>query len=106
MNTTPAAKAVLPRMSGPTYEPKEGDTITVELPDERTRAQIIKVVSDTAVIAKLLTYTTSKSHNYKKGDLVPFRHQRLDMNLPGWRSVSQHEMDEADAASKAKKRKK
>lgn len=105
MNTTPAAAPKLPVMSGAHYEPKVGDAITVELPDERTRAEVIKVISDTAVIAKLSTYTTSKSHNYRKGDLVPLRFQTLDMNIPGWRAVTQHEMDEADAASKKKRKK-
>jgi len=95
----------LPKMSSPHYEPKVGETITLELPDERTRATIEKVISDEAAIARLLTYTTSKSHSYKKGDLVACRFERLGMGVPGWRAMSQRELDEADSAKAPKKRK-
>lgn len=87
----------LPRMSGAHYQPKEGDTITIELPDERTRGTIVKVVSDETVVAKLIQYLTSRG-TYRKDDLVPCRFERLGMNVPGWRAVSQRELDDADAA--------
>lgn len=107
MTSTPAP--VLPRMSNANYIPKVGDTITIELPDERTRGTIEKVISDTAVIARLQHFTTAKlSHNYRKDDLVPCKFERLSMNVPGWRAVSEREMDEAAAreaeAVKPKKR--
>ena len=95
----------LPKMSSPHYEPKVGDTITVEIPDERTRAVIERLISDEAAIAKLLSYTTSKSHTYKKGDLVACRFERLGMGISGWRVMSQREMDDAEATGAAKKRK-
>lgn len=95
----------LPKMSSPHYEPKIGDTITVELPDERTRAVIEKVISDEAAIAKLLSYTTSKSHSYKKGDLVACRFENLSMGITGWRVMSQRELDDAESARTKSKRK-
>lgn len=96
----------LPKMSSPHYEPKVGDTITVELPDERTRAVIEKVISDEAAIARLLHYTTSKSHSYKKGDLIACRFEMLGMSIPGWRAMSERELDDAESAGPSKKRRK
>lgn len=103
---TKSTPQTLPRMSSPHYEPKPGDIITIELPDERTRGTVQKVISDTAVIAKLDHYTTGKgSHSYKKGDLVACKFEMLGMTVPGWRVVPQHELDESAAKSKkAKKR--
>lgn len=78
------------------YEPKVGDVITVELPDERTRATIERLVSDSAAIVRLNHFVTAtKSHNYRKGDLVPVRYGLLDMGLTGWHSVSERELAEA-----------
>lgn len=96
--TLQTAKPTLPRMSSPHYEPKIGDTITLELPDERTRATVEKVVSDTAVLARLQHFTTSKSHSYRKGDVVPCRFGMLDMTIPGWKVVSQRELEESAVA--------
>jgi hypothetical protein len=101
----PNAPARLPKMSTPRYEPKIGDTITVELPDERTRAQIEKVISQDAVIARLMTFTTSKSHQYRKDDLVACRFEMLGMTIPGWRAMSQRELDEADSHAKKTRKK-
>lgn len=90
----------LPQMSGPKYEPKVGDTITVDLPNERTRARIEKVISDTAVIAKITQFTTGRtSHNYNKDDLIACVYETLSMNSPGWRVMSERELAEAEAAA-------
>lgn len=93
MNTNTRPK--LPAMRSGAYEPKEGDIITVELPDERTRATIERVISNTACIAKIMQYTTgNKSHSYRKGDLIPCRFEILDLNQPGWRAVSERQLEE------------
>lgn len=100
---TPSTQAPLPRMSGSHYVPKVSDTITVQLPDEATRAKIERVISDVAVIASLSTFTTARhSHSYRKGDLVPCRFETLGMGVPGWRAMSEREMDDAEAAHRAK----
>ena len=89
----------MPKMSGAEYVPKEGDVITVYLPDERTRATIERVISDTAVIAKIMQYTTAKiSHSYKKGDLVACQFEPQNMNQMGWRAVSERELEESTPA--------
>jgi hypothetical protein len=91
-------------MSTPRYQPKVGDAITIALPDEVTRGVIERVISEEAVIASLSTYLTGagKSHQYRKGDLVPCRFDNVGMNQRGWRAVSQREMDDAAAAHEAK----
>ena len=88
----------LPKMSGTDYEPKEGDIITVELPNERTRAKIEKVISDAACIARIMQYTTAfHSHPYKKDDLIACKFEEVGVRNQGWRLVSDREMAEADA---------
>lgn len=80
------------------YEPKVGDTITVELPDERTRATVERVISDEAVIAKIASFTTNnKSHNYKRHDLIACRFGGTSMNARGWKVVSDQELREPPA---------
>lgn len=103
MDTGRHHKTKLPRMSKPHYEPKVGDTITVELPDERTRATVEKVISDTAVIARLQHYMTSKSHNYKKDELIACRFETLSMGINGWRVMSERELDAAEQPRKKRK---
>lgn len=95
----------LPRMMMPHFEPKVGDQITIDLPDERTRGEIVKVVSTTAVIAKLLTFlTASRSHSYRKGDIVPCLYAQVGMNQNGWRAVSEREMEAAARAQEEAER--
>ena len=60
-------------------------------------------LSQDAVIVKLDHFTTSRSHNYRKGDLVPCRFDTLGMNAKGWRAVTQRELDDAAPPKKKKK---
>lgn len=99
-----ASKPKLPAMSTSHYEPKVGDTITIDMPGERTRATIERVISDEAVIARLQHFTTSREHGYRKDDLVPCRFTTLDMGVPGWRAISETELGSAESAQKKKKR--
>lgn len=92
MNTL---KPSLPAMKGSRYEPKVGDTITVELPDERARATIEGLVSDTAVTARLLNFPVSRSHNYKKGDLIACRLRKSNIGINGWHVVPERELQAA-----------
>ncbi len=79
------------------YMPQVDDVITVELPDERTRAKIVRLVSATAAIAELQSFTTaSKSHNYRKGDLVPCKFGKTPSGLSGWVAVSEAELKKAE----------
>lgn len=106
--TTHTPAAAMPRMSSGRYEPKVGDAITISVPDEVTRGVIERVISPDAVIASLSTFLTGsgKSHQYRKGDLVPCRFDEIGMNQRGWKAVSQRELDEAAAANEKKRKKK
>jgi hypothetical protein len=75
------------------YLPREGDKITVTLPAERTRCEIIKVVSDEACIAQLLSFTTAKEHRLTKGDKIACRFELGPMDQPQWVYVPQEQMD-------------
>lgn len=76
------------------YAPQIDDTITLELPDERTRARIVRLVSKSAAIAELLSFTTAgKSHNYKKGDMVPCCFRRTPSGLMGWVAINEKELE-------------
>lgn len=99
---TRSTAAKLPQMSHGRYVPEVGNIITVELPGERTRATIERVISDEAVIAKLQTFTTSKEHDYRKGDLVPCRFTDVGMGATGWLAISERQLDQA-SAKKTKK---
>lgn len=78
-------------------QPKEGDVITVELPDERTRATVKSVVSPVMVLAVIGQHTTAqKSHAYRKGDTIPCQYRDGAMNQRMWHVVSQKEFEEAE----------
>jgi len=78
------------------YQPRIDDVITLQLPDEMTRARIERLYSKTPGLARLEHYTTnSKSHSYRKGDLVPCRYGRAKMGLNGWTAISEKELEDA-----------
>lgn len=78
----------------PHYLPKEGDKITVTIPNERTRCEIVSVVTDEACIAQLLGFTTNvKEHGLKKGDRIACRFQRGPMNEVQWTYVPHAQME-------------
>lgn len=70
--------------------PQIGQFITVDLPDERTRAEVVKVISDTACLAKLAQFTTAaKSHPYHKGDVVAVQLRKDGMGLQAWIAIEE-----------------
>lgn len=70
--------------------PEIGQAITVELPDERTRAEIVKVVSDSAVLARIIQFTTAyKSHPYKKGDTIGAQLKKTGMGQMAWIAIDE-----------------
>ena len=80
----------------PKYDPKVGDPVTIELPDERTRGTIVRVISPTRIIAQITQFTTgNKSHNYKKDDFVAAEHRMGMMNIRGWYVIPQAQLDAA-----------
>jgi hypothetical protein len=70
--------------------PQIGQTITVDLPDERTRAEVVQVVSDSALLVKLTQFTTAaKSHPYHKGDVVAVQLRKDGMNQQAWIAIDE-----------------
>lgn len=68
--------------------PTMDQMITVDLPDERTRAKVVKVISDTACLAEIAQYTTAlKSHPYHKGDVVAVQLRKDAMGQQAWIAV-------------------
>lgn len=79
------------------HTPEIGVEITVELPDERTRARVERIISANRIIVRLSHFTTaSKSHNYKKGDFVACQYRIGAMNLRGWHEIPQSQLDAAE----------
>lgn len=95
------ARSIRKGQRGGHYEPKEGDKITILLPDERTRAVIHKMTGEGMCIAKLETFTVqNKSHNYRKGDLVPARLRPDDMGQTNWIAIDERELQTLAGAKK------
>lgn len=101
MNNVPSR---LPAMKTAQYEPQLGDVITVQLPDERVRAVIEGIVSDTAVTARLQNHSVSRSHNYRKGDLVACRFEKTEVGPRCWIAIPERELQQA-TEPKRKRRK-
>lgn len=83
----------------PQYDPHVDEMVTLNLPDEVTRAKIVKVISPTRIVAKIMQYTTAnKSHNYKKDNYVAAEYRMGDMNLKGWYVISEDALDRMQEA--------
>ena len=77
---------------------EEGQTVTVELPDERTRAEILSVVSASAFIGRISQFTTaSKSHSYKKGDTIAVQQRPGAFGQTVWQAVPESELFQPEA---------
>lgn len=96
MDLQPAPRPRLQMQQG-VYRPQVGTVTTVDLPGERTRAEIVNVVADDAIIARLQSFTVSREHRYKKGDLVPCRLVMGPMNQKIWQAVDEAELARAPA---------
>lgn len=68
------------------YHPQEDQYLVVQLPGERLRALIRRVVTDDAVIVEITSVPLAKSHTYKRGDIVACRRDSTDFG-DVWESV-------------------
>lgn len=88
--------AALPQMSVGVRVFRPGETITIDLPGETTRARIVRVVAPKLVVAELLVYTTSKEHQRKKGDVVACGLEPHPVSrMTRWRALTDAEMEAA-----------
>lgn len=93
------------------YQPQEDTYLIADLPGERVRAMIRRVVTADAVIVELTSIPLAKSHTYTRGDYVALR--RKDTSLGEiWEAVREQKISIEKVASevrptpKAKKKKK
>ena len=77
----------LPLVGTHLHTPHVGDTVLVELPGERMRAVVAKVLSPFVIIVELtdLPLMCNKSHHHEKGAFVPC--ERVKSNIDTiWRA--------------------
>lgn len=91
------------------YQPQEDTYLIADLPGERVRAMIRRVVTQDAVIVELTSIPLAKSHTYQRGDYVALR--RKDTGLgEAWEAVREQKISIEEVAAevkpKAKKKKK
>lgn len=87
-------------MSNHDYVAKVGDMATITLPGEITRGVIERTIGPAGeppkkIIVRLATFTTSKDHNYRRGDHVPCRLIRNGYSQLAWEAIPESELREA-----------
>lgn len=65
------------------FVPKVDAYLTIALPGELLRGQVLKVVSDDSVIVEISTEPLAKSHNYKFRDVIICR-RKIGMFGEDW----------------------
>ncbi len=58
---------------------KVGQLLTVQLPDERTRGEVVEVIDQDHIRAKLIITPMSKTHSYRLGQSPHFHRVKGDM---------------------------
>ena len=86
------------------YVPTEDSYITLHLPGEMLRAKVKRVSNPDAIVAEIDSIPMGKSHNYRRGDIVPCR-RTVDnfLNTEGWEIVSERELNLAEATARFEK---
>jgi hypothetical protein len=87
------------------YHPQEDQYLVIQLPNERLRAMIRRVVTDDAVIVEITSVPLSRTHNYKKGDYVACRREKSDLG-EAWASVAEQRISIDDLAQSVEQPKK
>lgn len=91
-------------MSAHDYVPKLGDMATITLPGEITRGVIERVYLDSRpmkIIVRLATFTTSKDHNYKRGDHILCQLLVNGFSQLTWEAIPESELRESIEREKA-----
>lgn len=79
---------VLPRFTSARslVRPSVGDYLIVELPGERMRCVVDKVIDRDRVIVEIASVPMAKSHTYRKGDMTGARRRR-EHGLDRWEAI-------------------
>ena len=82
------------------FEPQKGGFLTVDLGEEKTRAEILNVVSRDVVTARISGPVLDKSgHGYRKDGVIAVRRDRDRMGIETWVPVSLRAVTEAEEAA-------
>lgn len=73
------------------FMPAEDGYLIVQLPNERVRAQIRRVVTDDAVIVEITSIPLAKTHNHQRGDLVGCRRKETAFGEV-WEAVAEQKI--------------
>lgn len=69
--------------------PKIDADLTVDLPGERLRASVRRIVDEDTVIVELTSGPMAKTHTYRKGDLIAVRRTAAPFNQEMWTVVEE-----------------
>lgn len=75
----------------PQFHPAENGYLIVQLPGERLRAIIKRVVNDNAVIVELTSMPLKGMHNYKRGDFLACRRKETALGEI-WEAVADNKI--------------
>jgi hypothetical protein len=81
----PAPRVILPTPI-PAHAPREGQMLVVDLPGERLRTEVVRVVNPDVVIVELAWQPMAKTHQYGLGDMVPVRRDHGPLGEEVWRA--------------------
>lgn len=81
------------------YHPQEDSYLIVQLPNERLRAMIRRVVTDDAVIVELTSVPLARTHAYQRGDYVACRRKLTDLGEI-WEAVAEQKISLEQVAEK------
>lgn len=85
----------------PKFTPEEDKYLIINLPGERLRAIIRRVVTNDAVIVEVTSIPLAKSHQYKRGDYVACRRDDTEYG-ESWRAVEEQRISVDELAQKEK----
>lgn len=84
------------------YIPQEETYIVVQLPGEKLRAMIKRVVTEDAIIVELTSVPLAKSHTYQRGDYIACRRQKTSLGEE-WEAVREQRISIEEVAEKEEK---
>ena len=83
------------------YKPEVGHTITVDLPGERIRAEIMGVSNDDAVVCKVMGTPIAKTpHGVVKDDMICVRRAENSIGMECWTMITEREMQQREQVAR------
>ncbi len=77
------------------YKPQIGHTLTVDLPGERVRARIEKVITEDAVVCVILSTPMAKTqHRFVKDEMICVERRDNNIGLECWLALDERQLEE------------